>query len=234
MAIFADFLSPSDPIAKHYAVRYTTGYLHHRRWNGPAAIHLHQKQVLDPATFLPSWQPDLTSPTRSGSLCRAISISCLACFRAGYICSVDTGGTIFLLGSDKVWARHPARISYAHLAIALAGRDSDNHRGGTTGSSGYYGGWVDNDQRLLSSPGFPALPLWMALAASSQTWALIFVAMSVIFALLGWPALARQIRGKVLALRGADFIWRLKRWAHRIGELSFGICSPIVSAILLW
>jgi peptide/nickel transport system permease protein len=81
--------------------------------------------------------------------------------------------------------------------------------------SGYYGGWVDNlIQRFIEFlQSFPALPLWMALAAVIPiTWdqTLIFITMSAIFALLGWTPLARQIRGKVLALRETDFILAAK------------------------
>jgi peptide/nickel transport system permease protein len=53
------------------------------------------------------------------------------------------------------------------------------------------------------------LPLWRALAAViPSTWDSfsVFLIMSVIFALLQWTVLAREVRGKVMAFRETDFI----------------------------
>ena len=60
---------------------------------------------------------------------------------------------------------------------------------------------------------FPQLPLWMALAAIiPPTWDSfrVFVIMAVIFAILSWTALAREVRGKVMAYRETDFILAAK------------------------
>jgi peptide/nickel transport system permease protein len=77
--------------------------------------------------------------------------------------------------------------------------------------SGYYGGWIDNALQRFTEfvNAFPQLPLWMSLAAIiPHTWDSfsIFIIMSVIFALLSWTVLAREVRGKVLAFRETDFI----------------------------
>src|SRR5690606_23332711 len=64
MAIFADFLSPTDPVRPNMQHAYSR----------PQALYLvssdgqlrlrpftfNQQQVLDPATFLPRWEPDLS------------------------------------------------------------------------------------------------------------------------------------------------------------------------------
>jgi peptide/nickel transport system permease protein len=60
---------------------------------------------------------------------------------------------------------------------------------------------------------FPQLPLWMALAAIiPRTWdsLSIFIIMSIIFAMLSWTTLAREVRGKVLAYRESDFVLAAK------------------------
>jgi peptide/nickel transport system permease protein len=82
-------------------------------------------------------------------------------------------------------------------------------------ASGYYGGWIDNViQRFIEFvQSFPTLPLWMALAALiPPTWTSlkVFGMMAVIFALLGWTLLAREVRGKVMSFRETDFILAAK------------------------
>ena len=77
--------------------------------------------------------------------------------------------------------------------------------------SGYFGGVVDMViQRvieILSS--IPTLPLWMGLSASLPLrWSVVevFFAISLILSLLGWPEMARVVRGKFLSLRREDFV----------------------------
>jgi peptide/nickel transport system permease protein len=127
----------------------------------------------------------------------------------------EQGGRIYLLGTDKfgrdIFARSclAGRIS---LAMSLFGTFISVAVGSVLGvMSGYYGGSFDNlMQRFVEFvQSFPQLPLWMALAAViPMTWdqMAIFVAMSAIFALLSWTLLAREVRGKVLALRETDFV----------------------------
>ncbi len=78
-------------------------------------------------------------------------------------------------------------------------------------SSGYYGGWVDDlIQRAIELiRSFPSIPLWMAISASlpphwPPLW--IYFSITLILSLIGWTWLARQLRGKVLALRSAEFV----------------------------
>ena len=76
--------------------------------------------------------------------------------------------------------------------------------------SGYYSGAVDTlIQRVIEViVSVPTLPLWMVLTvAIPLNWPLerVFFAITLILALLSWPGLARTVRGKVLALREADY-----------------------------
>jgi peptide/nickel transport system permease protein len=82
-------------------------------------------------------------------------------------------------------------------------------------ASGYYGGNTDNIiQRIIELVrSFPAVPLWMALSASLPTnWPplQVYFAITLILSLIGWTWLARQLRGKVLTLRNADFVMAAK------------------------
>jgi peptide/nickel transport system permease protein len=224
MAIFADFLAPTDPVTPNMQYAYSRpqrlyfvssdGQLHLRPFTFP------QQQVLDPATFLPMWEPDLTKPYPIKFFVQGYEYKFLGLFRSRlHLYGVEDGGTVYLLGSDKfgrdLWGRvcMGARIS---LSLSILATLIIVAVGASIGIiSGYYGGWVDNlIQRFIEFlQSFPALPLWMALAAVIPiTWdqTLIFITMSAIFALLGWTQLARQIRGKALALRETDFILAAK------------------------
>ncbi len=224
MAIFGDFLSPTDPITPNMQSAYTRpqriyfissdGNLHLRPFT------FTQKQVLDAKTFLPNWEPDLTKPYPIRFFVQGYEYKLFGIFPSRlHLYGVDEGGTIFLLGTDKFGRDMLGRISMGgriSLSLSIAATLIIIAVGATVGIvSGYYGGWVDNlIQRFIEFlQSFPALPLWMALAAVIPiTWdqTLIFITMASIFALLGWTQLARQIRGKVLALRETDFILAAK------------------------
>ncbi len=132
---------------------------------------------------------------------------------------VEEGGRIHILGSDlygrDLWGRIlvGGRVS---LSIALMGAIVTVVIGAIIGAaSGYYGGVIDMIiQRIIELlQSFPQLPLWMALSAAlPKTWSSlqVFIAMIIIFSLLNWPMLAREVRGKVLSYREQDFITALR------------------------
>lgn len=79
------------------------------------------------------------------------------------------------------------------------------------GISGYYGGVADSIiQRIIEFlMSMPSIPLWMALAAAfPPTWSSLktYFAITIILSLIGWTALARVVRGKLLELRNEDFV----------------------------
>lgn len=124
------------------------------------------------------------------------------------------GGTLFLLGTDRLGRDMLSRMIYGtriSLTIGLLGIAVSFVLGITIGGiAGYYGGWVDNlIQRLIEIiRSFPELPLWMALSAALPvTWNPIFVyfGITLILGLLEWTGLARAVRSKLLALREEDF-----------------------------
>jgi peptide/nickel transport system permease protein len=124
------------------------------------------------------------------------------------------GGTLFLLGTDRLGRDLLSRIIYGtriSLTIGLLGIAVSFLIGMILGGiSGYYGGWIDNViQRFIEMVrAFPELPLWMALSAALPvTWSplLVYFGITIILGLLDWPGLARAVRSKLLALREEDF-----------------------------
>jgi peptide/nickel transport system permease protein len=98
-------------------------------------------------------------------------------------------------------------------------------------ASGYYGGGVDNALQRFTEfvNAFPQLPLWMALASlipKTMDSFSVFVVMACIFALLSWTTLAREVRGKVLALRETDFIMAAKEMGASDARIIFRHLYP--------
>jgi len=127
----------------------------------------------------------------------------------------DTKMGVFLLGTDRQGRDMLSRIligSQMSLTIGLVGVFLSLIIGSVLGVvSGFYGGRVDEIvQRLIEViRSFPAIPLWMALtAALPQHWPpeRVYFAITVILSVIGWTWLARQLRGKVLALREEEFV----------------------------
>lgn len=122
---------------------------------------------------------------------------------------------VFLFGTDRQGRDVLSRVligGQMSLTIGLVGVMLSLVIGSVLGvTSGYFGGQIDNlMQRLIEViRSFPSIPLWMALtAALPQHWPpeRVYFAITVILSLIGWTWLARQLRGKVLALREEEFV----------------------------
>ncbi len=128
---------------------------------------------------------------------------------------LERPGTIFLFGSDKLGRDLFSRIWYAGritLSIGLVGVMLAFVLGVVLGGiSGYYGGAIDMIiQRIIEFlVAIPKLPFWMALSAALPAdWGIIkvYFGITIILSLIGWCGLGRQVRGKVLQLRGQEFV----------------------------
>ena len=87
--------------------------------------------------------------------------------------------------------------------------------------SGYFGGVVDNVIQRITEflMSFPAIPMWMGLAAALPPhWSSleVYFGITIILSIIGWGGLARQIRGKVLSLKRS--ISRLDPWVLKLGS----------------
>ena len=124
-------------------------------------------------------------------------------------------GYIHLFGTDQLGRDLFSRVFYGarvSLSIGVVGVLLTLFLGVILGGlAGYIGGLVDRAvQRLIEVlQSLPTLPLWMALSAALPVaWSPIgvYFGITLILSLFGWPALARQVRGKFLALREEDFV----------------------------
>lgn len=124
------------------------------------------------------------------------------------------GGTVFLLGTDRLGHDMFSRIvvgARISLTIGIVGITISFLLGIVIGGlAGYYGGWIDSlVQRTIEVfRSFPAIPLWMTLAAAlPPKWSplAIYFGITIILGLLDWTGLARAVRSKLLALREEDF-----------------------------
>jgi len=122
---------------------------------------------------------------------------------------------IYLFGTDRLGRDLWSRLMYAtriSMSIGLVGVLLSLVLGVTLGGiSGLKGGWVDNViQRLIEFlRSIPTIPLWLGLAAAlPKDWSVlqIYFAVTLIISLIGWTQIARQVRGKFLALREEDFV----------------------------
>jgi peptide/nickel transport system permease protein len=174
---------------------------------------------LNPSTFAVEWVEDRSQAYEIHFFVQGPEYTILGISSTLHLYGVEEGGTVYLLGTDKLgrdlWGKiiEAGRIS---LSMSFFGTLISIIIGSVLGiASGYYGGWVDNALQRFTEfvAAFPTLPLWMALAAIVPKTAdpfTIFLIMSFIFAMLSWTLLAREVRGKVLSLRESDFILAAK------------------------
>lgn len=128
---------------------------------------------------------------------------------------VRVNDPFFLLGADRLGRDALSRVIHGtriSMSIGLVGVTISLFLGMLLGGiSGYYGGTVDMAiQRLIEIlSSMPTIPLWMGLAAAIPlTWSPIqvYFTITIIVSLLGWTALARQIRGRFMALKNEPFV----------------------------
>jgi len=235
LAIFADFFSPTDPSALNMQASFTPpSRVHFIDEDGK--LHLrpftyNQTIKLEPKTFRPIWTEDKSHRYEIKFFVRSWKYNLLGIIPTRWhLFGVEEGGELYLLGTDKMgrdlWGR-ACRAGRVSLSMGLFATLISIIVGSVLGIvSGYYGGWVDTLlQRFVEfMNSFPQLPLWMALTAViPKTWdsGTIFVMMAIIFALLSWTVLAREVRGKAMAFRETEFILAAKEMGASDARIIF-------------
>ena len=134
-----------------------------------------------------------------------------------HLIGVDLPQRIYLMGSDSIGRDMFARTllgGQISMTVGLMGVLMSIVLGAVLGTaSGYFMGFADDIiQRIIEViSAFPTIPLWAALAAALPPVSQKFTALdryfliTVVLSFVGWTGLARQLRAKVMAYRGADF-----------------------------
>ncbi len=239
LALFADFFSPTDlsqiDLQSSFIPPQRVHFIDHEG-NFHLRPFVYNYIFTYDSAFRPIWTEDTSKRYEIKFFVQGSEYKILGVFPSRlHLYGVEEGGTVFLLGTDKLgrdlWGKacDAGRIS---LSMSLFGTIISIAFGSILGvASGYYGGWVDNVLQRFTEfvAAFPNLPLWMALAALVPKTAdsfSVFVAMACIFALLSWTTLAREVRGKVLSLRQTDFILAAKEMGASDARIIFRHLYP--------
>lgn len=211
--IFANFLSPYnydqiDP-GNQWSAPTSLGFA-----NGRPVVYA-TKQTLDEKTFAWVYETDYSQPYPIHFLVSGYPYKFLGLIPTNvHLFGVDEPAKIYLMGADQqgrdVFSRllAGARVS---LTIPLVGVALSVVFGSILGTaSGYFSGAIDTVmQRIIELiQSFPTIPLWAALAAALPRNISVverFLFISIVLSFVGWTGLARQVRGKVLGYRSADY-----------------------------
>jgi peptide/nickel transport system permease protein len=218
MAVFADFISPYGVDQVHRDYKYVPPrqirFFHQGQLMRPFVYGL--TGGLDPETLQRVYEDDHSQIYPIRFFVEGAPYKLWGLIPATLrLFGTDEGGLVALLGTDRFGRDVFSRILMASrisLSVPLIGTLIGTLLGSLIGvASGYWGGFADNAiQRVVEViMSFPRIPLWMALAATLPAEMDPFaryLGITVVLALVGWAGLARQIRGKSLALKEEEFI----------------------------
>ena len=217
-AVFCEFLAPYALSFQDTSYNYAPPQRLH--FTSESGFHLWPfvyglKGQRNPETLQKSYQEDLTQKYPIRLLAKGQTYKFWGLFKMDrHLIGVDSGGTLFLLGTDSMGRDLLSRIIYGSrisLTIGLLGVSLSFFLGLSIGAiSGYFGGWVDDlIQRMIEIlRSFPQIPLWLALSAAlPSSWSAlqIYLGITIVLSIIGWTGLARQVRSKILSLREEDF-----------------------------
>ncbi|HEX3350698.1 MAG TPA: ABC transporter permease [Acetobacteraceae bacterium] len=247
---FAEFLAPSLPDTSRPQYTYAPPQPLHLFRRTPDGATMFGPYVegyriaIDPVALRRSFVPDGSRPVPVGFFVRGPA------YRLWGVIPLTThlfgpnspGQPMYLLGADRLGRDVLSRLIYGtrvSMSIGLAGVVVSLLLGVVLGAvSGFYGGIVDTlIQRAIEVvSAMPTIPLWLGLAAAIPlTWSplSVYFVITLIVSLLGWTSLAREVRGRFLALRGEDFVTAARLDGAGEGRLIFRHILPSLTSHIL-
>lgn len=218
IAAFAEVLAPTDPNKNAAAFKYLPPQGIHLFHDGQFAPHvLGFSYKTDPRSFRRTYVEDPEKIIPIGLFVTGEKYKFWGLFSwdVHLIGPVNKRDPFFLLGSDRLGRDNLSRIIHGtrvSMSVGLVGVTISLVLGLILGGvSGYYGGRTDSIiQRIVEFlRSMPTIPLWMGLAAAIPLqWPPLYVylVITALLSLIGWTSLAREVRGKVMALKGEDFV----------------------------
>lgn len=217
-ALFADFIAPysgdtrdrSSVFSPPQAVRV---YDINEGFSYPFVLGF--DEVMDPNTFEITFEPNYDQKTEIVFFVKGSEWTFFGFNFDTHLFGANGNGMVHLLGTDGVGRDVFSRMvigSRITIVMALVVMLSACFVGTFVGvTSGYLGGKVDLVvQRVVEFvKSFPDLPLYLALVAILPRRAepmTIFILFAGILVLLQWADLARELRGKVIAIRSVEFV----------------------------
>lgn len=219
IALFADFLAYTDPQYSDAGRSHIPPQTIHWFDDGRFAPYVHPVVgERDPETFQAVYTIDESRKIPVRMFAEGYEYSFLGIDTNIHLLGTvgePTEQSLYILGSDQLGRDIFSRLAIAtrvSLLIGLAGVTLSIVLGVTLGGiSGFYGGAVDTViQRVIEIlRSIPTIPLWMGLAAAMpRNWSImqVYLALTIILSLIGWTGLGRVVRGRMLQIRGEDFV----------------------------
>lgn len=214
----------------------------------PQGIHLfHEGSFVGPFTYGLNYQLDMNTLRRTYTedtsriypvrfFCRGDSYQFWGLIEGNlHLMCPGEGGTLFLLGTDRLGRDMLSRLIYGariSLTIGLIGIAVSFTLGVVIGGlAGYYGGVFDLlVQRAIEVvQSLPHIPLWLALSAiMPASWSpiVVYFGITVILGLMDWTGLARAVRSKLLSLREDDYVVAAQLMGARTPRIVFRHLVP--------
>jgi ABC-type dipeptide/oligopeptide/nickel transport system permease subunit len=197
-----------------------------------------------------AWQRlrrDTLSMAALGLLILIVALACAAPLITEHILQTDPNrvrltqklkppSEINRLGTDEYGRDVAARLLYAgrvSLTFGFMVMLIDFAIGVVFGlAAGYFGGWVDDIINALIQiiSNIPTIFLLIALAVLFRP---SVIGLAFLFGILGWPGIARQIRGRVFAERQLDYVAAARLAGASTPRILFVHILPNVSSIIL-
>ncbi len=250
VGLFAEFLAPSLPATSkpQYTYAPPQGFSFFvEKPDGSSEFNFHVKGYkveIDKVALRRTFVVDDTKVVPIGFFVKgpAYDLWGLIPMTTHFIGPINPNDPMYLLGADRLGRDVLTRLIYGtriSMSIGLVGVAMSLVLGVVLGSiSGFYGGWVDTlIQRVIEVvSAMPTIPLWLGLAAAIPlTWSPVnvYFVITIIVSLLGWTSLAREVRGRFLALRSEDFVTAAKLDGSSETRLIFRHILPSLTSHIL-